>query len=527
MARPAHRRRVDKGFPQGISNGTANTFNAENYGRAFIPVSRGSTGVAELPCPTCGSNLSYLDQYRRYYCHRCLQYAPEGYGEQGAQTCPTCGGILSYVHQYGRMYCYRCNAYPPEKPAAEPTTTEPAAGASSVQTAESGPSVSPSPSTPTAAAPPPQGSAGAAGTALVAVPEPTTPQPSPAAAEPAKAEETEPVSVTAPTETPKEPEPAPTEPAPTEPAPPSKDMQILAASKPAAVRVKIFSLKKADLVDLCRIYRLDPSGAKEELQQRLLGYLHDLEVEEPEGGEAPSERTASPETSRPEAAAQTPAEATEEATAATAPVVYATAAGAAVVEETPAAAQAAPTAKPAPAPAAEAPRPGPRAEHPCPTCGRELTYIAQYGRYYCYSCQRYAPAGAKGKNACPTCGATMRWIDQHRRWWCDSCQRYASADLPPPGRTAPVAAAEAAASAPVARTVAVHRHGSPGGGAGLVGLGIALYVVYAFFGFLGTLLGFVPPAGITPEMLDALQFLAFVLVALGAIVGLYGVRGRD
>ena len=123
----------------------------------------------------------------------------------------------------------------------------------------------------------------------------------------------------------------------------------------------------------------------------------------------------------------------------------------------------------------------------------------------------------------------MRWIEPHRRWWCDSCQKYASADLPPPGgalATAPATTAASAAAAASLRTAATHLHGSPAAGAGLVGLGLALYVVYAFFAFLGDLLGFAIPSGVTPQLLDFLQFFAFLFVAAGAIVGLYGLRDR-
>jgi len=31
-------------------------------------------------------------------------------------------------------------------------------------------------------------------------------------------------------------------------------------------------------------------------------------------------------------------------------------------------------------------------QHLCPTCGGQLTYIPQYRRFYCYRCQKYAPA---------------------------------------------------------------------------------------------------------------------------------------
>ncbi len=29
--------------------------------------------------------------------------------------------------------------------------------------------------------------------------------------------------------------------------------------------------------------------------------------------------------------------------------------------------------------------------HPCPDCGEKLSYIEQYDRWYCYSCEKYTP----------------------------------------------------------------------------------------------------------------------------------------
>ncbi len=496
--------------------------------------------MADLPCPTCGSPLTFLDQYQRYYCHRCFQYAPEGYGDRGAQKCPTCGGILSYVRQYGRMYCYRCSSYPPEesKPesridvvtppstpsATEPTgTTTPSASGGGVTELVSAPKpVEPTPVTPTLISPE------ISSPSPIAEPTPKTEEAkpeAPPAVVPVVSEGTpsEP-ALTAPTsEAPKEPVPAP----------PSMDMRILSASKPAAIRVKLFVLKKPDLVDLCRIYNLDPSGAKDDLQQRLLAYLHDVDSagEAPPPGREPSEAPAAGTTTSAPPTHEGPPtpSATEAAPAPAASQIAVTP----EVEAPSAASVATPIAEPtpvvvAPGPAVtEAPHAATRAEHPCPTCGRELTYISQYNRWYCYYCQRYAPAAARAKNACPTCGATMRWIGQHRRWWCDSCQKYASADLPPPAGAMPAAAlAEPATSGTVPKAIVIHHHGSPAGGAGLVGVGLALYIVYAFFAFLGDMMGFAIPSGITPQLLGILQLLAFLLVAAGAIVGLYGIRDR-
>ena len=491
--------------------------------------------MADLPCPTCGSPLAFLDQYHRYYCHRCGQYAPEGYGDRGAQRCPTCGGILSYISQYDRFYCYRCNAYPPPETATPPATTAPTETLAAAPAQPAVPAVATPSSTAITPAPTPAEAALVA--AATPVPLPASPQPSseptptptaaPETPQPATGTTPSPALTVAPAEKP--PEPAPAE--------PSREMLALAASKPAVVRVKIFALKKSELIDLTQAYHLDPSGTKEQLQERLLSYLHDLETEEqPETEpEEEPEPHAEPEAEPVAAAAPVKQEGMVKPAEVTA-VPVATSAAAVLVEEPqprPApASQAAPAVVPVAvtpqaAGAAETPRPVSRAEHPCPTCGRELTYISQYNRWYCYYCQRYAPAAPRSKNACPTCGATMRWIEPHRRWWCDSCQKYASADLPAPGGEASVAATPApvAAAAPV-RTVPAHRHGSPASGAGLVGLGLALYIVYAFFAFLGDLLGFAIPTGITPELLDILQLFAFLLVAAGAIVGLYGLRDR-
>jgi ribosomal protein L37AE/L43A len=315
---------------------------------------------------------------------------------------------------------------------------------------------------------------------------------------------------------------------------PSKEILALAHSKPAVVRVKIFALKKSELMELSKAYDLDPSGTKEELQERLLGYLHRLESEEEPEPEAETHpEPAATVGPTPELAKEPPPQKSVEpiATAPTSAAQGATAEEAAQPTESTPVAQAAVVPAPVVAvPAAEAapaPRPAQHAEHPCPTCGRELTYIAQYNRWYCYYCQRYAPAVSRSKNACPTCGATMRWIDQHHRWWCDSCAKYASADLPAPATPAAEAAVPSAATAAApARSVVGHRHGSPAGGAALAGLGLALYIVYAFFAYLAEMLGFVPPTGVTPEILNYLQFFGFLFLALGIIVGLYALRDR-
>lgn len=507
--------------------------------------------MAELPCPKCGNELTFLDQYHRYYCHRCGQYAPEGYGDGGAKVCPTCGGILSFVAAYNRFYCYRCNAYaPPEVAEAKPAdTTAPSAATQAAPAAAapilpvSAPSDASQPSPAAAAAlSPPSTPAGAqdehalAATttppAITVAPE-SAPQETPKPE--AKPEEGTPTAEAALTSTAGTPEPAAETPKEPETSPPSPPMRALAASKPAVVRVKIFSLKKPELVDLCKAYGLDPSGTKEQLQERLLSYLHDLEAGEP--GEAAPEATVPgweempsvPAAELPTAAEPGPVKAEESTAPRASAAIAASAQPALVAEEKPAiSGPVLMTAASAPA-VVEVPKPTPHAEHPCPTCGRELSFIAQYNRWYCYFCQRYAPA-AKSKNACPTCGATMRWIDQHQRWWCDACQKYASADLPPPsGAVAPKPAAAAEVIAPqvTARPAfTIHHHGSAGTGIGLIGFGLALYIIVEFFATLAPLANLAINNPFTAEMAALTEFFAILFIAAGAMVGLWSMRDR-
>ncbi|MFA5896335.1 MAG: hypothetical protein WC985_05460 [Thermoplasmata archaeon] len=77
--------------------------------------------MVDLPCPACGSELTFAEQYQRHFCLRCQAYAPEGYGARGKKACPKCNGILAFIGPYDRHYCYRCQAYAPrEKPAGSP-----------------------------------------------------------------------------------------------------------------------------------------------------------------------------------------------------------------------------------------------------------------------------------------------------------------------------------------------------------------------------------------------------------------------
>ena len=123
----------------------------------------------------------------------------------------------------------------------------------------------------------------------------------------------------------------------------------------------------------------------------------------------------------------------------------------------------------------------------CPTCGKDLTYIPQYERWYCYAEAKYAPkdfpkpevasAGTEpvtsdpqsvvtvearpssigapaeeshyGHYHCPTCGKGLTFIAQYNRYYCYADSKYAPKDIQPisaamAGTTAPSAAVEPA-----------------------------------------------------------------------------------
>lgn len=84
----------------------------------------------------------------------------------------------------------------------------------------------------------------------------------------------------------------------------------------------------------------------------------------------------------------------------------------------------------------------------CPTCGKPLTWIAQYKRWYCYNDKKYVnpeeskndwqevfndestatePAKQSSQSnppLCPTCNKPLTWIPQYKRWYCYNEKKY-------------------------------------------------------------------------------------------------------
>jgi len=85
----------------------------------------------------------------------------------------------------------------------------------------------------------------------------------------------------------------------------------------------------------------------------------------------------------------------------------------------------------------------------CPTCGKDLTWIPQYDRFYCYAEKKYAPKGYTASSSagpaiplggsgteshvghyhCPSCGGELTFITQYDRYYCYAENKYAPKDL--------------------------------------------------------------------------------------------------
>lgn len=310
-------------------------------------------------------------------------------------------------------------------------------------------------------------------------------------------------------------------------------------------REEVLVAKKPLLMDLCKQYGLSPTGTKEELRERLLSYIDELEAASRPQEVPQAEEQAEPSQDESEASVamesmESTVEVSEvpvterETRSEAARSTWARSHPAMVEDRSAQSVEPVPTAMVITETPIEPARTEPSTvrttfvSHPCPTCGRELTYISQYGRYYCYSCSRYAPR-AKAKFACPTCGTGLRWIQQYGRWWCESCRRYAPADLPrPDDATATTGSATAVRSLSTTTSVAAitHRHQSPGSGIGLVWFGVVLFMLYEVLVDLPAALSYDSGVLITPNVAWGLRFFGFFFVAVGAILGLSAVRHR-
>jgi len=110
----------------------------------------------------------------------------------------------------------------------------------------------------------------------------------------------------------------------------------------------------------------------------------------------------------------------------------------------------------------------------CPTCGRDLTWIPQYERFYCYAEKAYAAKGystppaagpaiqlaGAGKEShvghyhCPSCDRELSFIAQYDRYYCYEEKKYAPRDVTPVALGgAAVTVVEPPSSAPPAEVI--------------------------------------------------------------------------
>lgn len=458
------------------------------------------------PCPTCGRALVYVPQYQRHYCYGCQEYKQpvqlstpaQAQAARAGNPCPTCGRELTYIQQYNRHYCYSCKAYAPLR--RDTIAAIPAARPAAALTATQG----------------------AASEATLAFPR--------AEATPALGRSAEALAAA-----------------------------ILPRGELPFTREELDAASKDQLMRWCQSYSLEASGMKYELRLRLLEYIkaknlplkggppnrEGVPAEAPVAqavgagsGEIVIEAITDEEEGEEERPAGPPAAASLQATAA--PVASATPVQ---VEEKPTVettavaqpAQASPkptVASPAPvasqpttaavttpvtAPvttpmATEAPRFFPAATYPqqgpaCPTCSGPLNYISQYGRYYCYRCQAYAPLAKT--TAQPAFQAPAAYALQR------------------PAYVAQATAPEAVQRAPQATTstavVSEVTHGNVMVGVYLIIAGLVLYTLYEAlfrapqeFNFDGPL--------IPQEIGFALRYLAFFFVVVGTLAAVLLLR---
>lgn len=59
----------------------------------------------------------------------------------------------------------------------------------------------------------------------------------------------------------------------------------------------------------------------------------------------------------------------------------------------------------------------------CLLCSRPMTFIKEYGQWYCSTCKKYA--SEMPTYPCEKCGRPLVFVQVYQRWYCCRCQRYA------------------------------------------------------------------------------------------------------
>ncbi len=165
----------------------------------------------------------------------------------------------------------------------------------------------------------------------------------------------------------------------------------------------------------------------------------------------------------------------------------------------------------------------------CSTCGRELSYIARYARYYCYDCGKYAPP--RPKHPCPNCGKSLTYVSQYRRHYCYGCSQYAPVELTVNILAeSAVAVPGASAAAPrIARTTrpdVVPRHGSLIVPATISTIGLLLAAALHLLVALPLSAGEQPYINLDSRTAWLIEFLGLLLLGTGVVIALVRLRDR-
>ena len=62
-------------------------------------------------CPTCNQPLTWIPQYKRWYCYNDKKYVSVDEKQSTQPLCPTCNQPLTWIPQYKRWYCYNDKKY--------------------------------------------------------------------------------------------------------------------------------------------------------------------------------------------------------------------------------------------------------------------------------------------------------------------------------------------------------------------------------------------------------------------------------
>ncbi len=128
-----------------------------------------------------------------------------------------------------------------------------------------------------------------------------------------------------------------------------------------------------------------------------------------------------------------------------------------------------------------------------------------------------------GEMACPTCGRALTYIPQYDRWYCYQCQAYAEGTVPPYRTQPPEVESHRAArrAAKVRRT----QGGNPMVGVSLAIMGLLMYIADEIL-FNAPRIFDIPVLITAPEVDFALRFLSTIFIAMGIIAAVLLVRQR-